>query len=48
MDSSIAGMLRGWVMLWSMEATWLLAGTVIAAGIGALIEVLAAISNRRQ
>ncbi len=49
MDYSMgAGMLRGWVMLWNMELTWLLAGTVLAASAGALVEIVAAIRGRRR
>jgi len=36
-------MLRGWITLWSMELTWLLAVTA-----GALVEVVAAIRRRRN
>lgn len=49
MDGSIgAGMLRGWWMLWSMELTWLLAGTALAVAAGAAIETVAAIRRRLQ
>ena len=43
-----SGMLRGWVMLWNMELTWLLTGTVLATGAGALAEIVAAIRRRRR
>jgi len=41
-------MLRGWITLWSMELTWLLAGTALAVTAGALVEVVAAIRRRRN
>lgn len=48
MSGSMDGMLRGWVMLWNMELTWLLAATVLAAAAGALVEIVAAIRERRR
>ena len=42
------GMLRGWWMLWSMELTWLLAGTALAVAAGAAVETLAVIRRRRH
>jgi len=41
-----AGMLRGWIMLWNMELTWLLAGTAIAVTVGAAVEGVAALRRR--
>ena len=38
-----AGMLRGWVMLWSIELTALLAAIVLALGAVALVEVVTSI-----
>ncbi len=35
-------------MLWSMELTWLLAGTALAVAAGAAIETVAAIRRRLQ
>ena len=43
-----AGVLRGWIMLWNMELTWLLAGTVLAVAGAALLETVAAIRRRRH
>ncbi|HUB12617.1 MAG TPA: hypothetical protein VMB34_11715 [Acetobacteraceae bacterium] len=39
-------MLRGWVMLWNMELTWLLAGTAAAIAAGAVAEAVSAVRRR--
>jgi len=41
-----AGMLRGWIMLWNMELTWLLAGTAIAVTLGVAVESVGALRRR--
>jgi len=41
-----AGMLRGWIMLWNMELTWLFVATAAAVAMGAGIEAVAAIRRR--
>ena len=38
---SSAGMLRGWVMLWNVGLTGLLAAIVLGLGVAALIHVVA-------
>ena len=42
-DAMGAGMLRGWVMLWSMELIALLAAIVLVLGAAALVEVVTSI-----
>ena len=42
-DAMGAGMLRGWVMLWSIELTALLAAILLALGAVALVEVVTSI-----
>lgn len=43
-----AGMLRGWVMLWSMELTWLLAATALAVAAGVVAETVATLRRKRH
>jgi len=42
-DAMGAGMLRGWVMLWNIELTALLAAIVLVLGAVALVDVVASI-----
>ena len=42
-DAMGAGMLRGWVMLWNIELTALLAAIVLVFGAVALVEVVTSI-----
>ena len=35
-----AGMLRGWVSIWTTQLLWLLAGLTISVGVTATVELL--------
>jgi hypothetical protein len=42
-----AGMLRGWVILWTMQMLWLLATLTVSVGAVAVVEVLIGVRDRR-
>lgn len=46
-DAMGAGMLRGWVMLWNLQLTWLLAATAASIALGVAVEGIAAFRRRR-
>ncbi len=41
-----AGMLRGWISVWTMQMLWLFAGLTLAVGVTAMIELM--ITGRSQ
>ena len=41
-----AGMLRGWIMLWSTQLTWLLAATALSVGVAAVAEGVAIVRRK--
>ena len=43
-----AGMLRGWVAVWSMQMLWLFASLTIAVGVVGVLETLVAGYHRRR
>ncbi len=43
-----AGMLRGWVTMWTTQALWLLAALTVSVGTAALAELVIARRTRRQ
>jgi len=47
-DSTGAGMLRGWIMLWNQELLWMLASLVVIAAMAAFAEGIAAIRAHRR
>ena len=43
-----AGMLRGWVAVWTMQMLWLFASLTVAVGVMGVVETLVAEYRRRR
>ncbi len=43
-----AGMLRGWVTVWTMQMLWLFASLTVAVGVVGIVETLVADYRRRR
>jgi hypothetical protein len=43
-----AGMLRGWVAVWTMQMLWLFASLTVAVGVVGVLETLVAGYHRRR
>ncbi len=43
-----AGMLRGWVAVWTMQMIWLFASLTVAVGVVGIVEILVAAYRRRR
>jgi hypothetical protein len=43
-----AGMLRGWVAVWTMQMLWLFASLTVAVGVVGVLETLVARYHRRR
>jgi len=43
-----AGMLRGWVSVWTMQAVWMLAMLTVSVGAVAVAELLSDARGRRR
>jgi hypothetical protein len=43
-----AGMLRGWVAVWTMQMLWLFASLTVAVGVVGVVETLVAEYRRRR
>jgi hypothetical protein len=43
-----AGMLRGWVAVWTMQMLWLFASLTVAVGLVGVVEALVAQYRRRR
>jgi hypothetical protein len=43
-----AGMLRGWIAMWTTQALWLIASLTVSVGAAATAEVLIAARKRRR
>ncbi len=43
-----AGMLRGWVAVWTMQMLWLFASLTVAVGVVGIVDTLVAEYRRRR
>jgi hypothetical protein len=43
-----AGMLRGWIAMWTTQALWLIASLTVSVGAAAAAEVLIVARKRRR
>jgi hypothetical protein len=43
-----AGMLRGWIAMWTTQSLWLLAALTVSVGAAAVAELLIAARHRRE
>jgi hypothetical protein len=43
-----AGMLRGWIAMWTMQALWLIASLTVSVSTAAAAELLIAARKRRR